>query len=121
MQKLGRILTLVLALSIAFGPTWSMAAPMPMQQATMAAASHTVDHGVAPLTASSARQCQLCTGEPDTMPACSAPCLNVALPGPLDAVLMSLMGDSYIRLRHRMAAGRQSRPDPQPPRPILLT
>ena len=119
MQKPGRLLTLVVALAVAFGPAGTMAAPM-RSQATMDATSPMDGHG-APTDMATSDDCKLCKGEQDTVPQCVAPCLAAAAIAGPDLVWALLHGQRYGPLVRRILADLGMRPEPYPPKSIILT
>ena len=120
MQKLCRLLTLVVAFAVAFGPAWAMAAPMKFQAASLHAASPT-DDDAAPVEMARTGGCQLCEGPQDTMPACVALCLTAAAWADPALAWAPLPGRSYGSLVRQVLAEIGIRPEPHPPKSILLT
>lgn len=117
MQKFARLLTLIIALSLAAGPFAStLAAPLPAQSAITAGETHIAMGGVDASTGG----CKPCKGQPSAMEDCLPSC---AVPGlvPPDTARRSLFAATYEPLLEQSASGAQSRPDPYPPRPIILS
>ena len=118
MQKLRRLLTLVVALAVAFGPAWTMAAPMKSHAASTHSASP-IEGQAAPIDMPSSGDCALCTGEQDTMSQCVAPCwIAAALAGP-DLIWVTLPDPRYGALVRQVLADVGIGPEPYPPKSIL--
>ena len=118
MQKLGRLLTLLVVLALGFGTSLhAFAAPAPMDAAGMTAESH-----AAMADSGDARDgCSACVGEPGLMEDCLPTCMNVPALAPQEAACFFWHPASYNFPAEESFSGTHSRPDPYPPRPIILS
>ena len=118
MQTLGRLLILVIALALAGGPFASArAAPAPMQSAITAEEMVAAMAGMG----APAGNCAPCKSEPGAMTDCLPTCTSMPGLAPQRAVRLSLLTPIYEPLLEKFFSGAQSRPDPYPPRPIILS
>ena len=118
MQKFARLLTLVIALTLAAGPFASVfAAPLAMQSAMMVSDMHSAMGGMD----SSADDCEPCKGSPGAMENCLPVCFNMPAVAAEGTVRLSLIRATYEPRLEPSFGGTQSRPDPYPPRPIILS
>jgi len=117
MQRLGRLLTVFLALAFGFG-TFSLAVSSfgPAHSTAMAAdadaAMAKVDAGMS--------SCGRCSDEPYMTQDCWATCTSIPALAPQEAVRFSSPPASYEPAVEKLFSGAESRPDPYPPRPTIL-
>jgi hypothetical protein len=118
MQTFARLLTLILVLALGAGPFASaLAAPLTMQSAMMADEMGSAMAGMD----MPAGDCALCKSKPGAMTDCLPTCIS--MPGlvseePAELVLLTAIYEPLLELSF---SGAQRRPDPYPPRPIILS
>ncbi len=118
MHKLGRLLTMFVVLALGFGTSLhAFAAPVPMDPTVMTAESHAAmtDMGGA------SDGCSTCAGEPGMMLDCLPSCMSVPTLAAQMAVGFPLRQARYAFPAEQSFTGADSRPDPYPPRPIILS
>ena len=118
MQKLGRLLTLFVVLALGFGTSLhAFAAPAPMDPAGMTAESH-----AAMAESGDARDdCSTCVGEPGMMQDCLPTCMSGPALAPEEPLRFCWHRARYSLAVQQSFSGAHSRPDPYPPRPIILS
>jgi len=117
MQKLGRLLTVLGVLVLATGPSaHAFAAPAPMDPAGLTAESH----AAMAESGDAHDDCSTCVGEPG-MQDCLPTCMGVPALAPQETVGFFWHPASYSFLAEESFRGTHSRPDPYPPRPIILS
>jgi hypothetical protein len=118
MQKFAHLLALIIALALAAGPFASaLAGPLPMKPAMMASDMHSAMAGMN----SSADDCAPCKGSAGAMEECLPVCTSMPAVAPENTVRLSLIPATYEPRLEPSFGGAQSRPDPYPPRPIVLS
>ncbi len=116
MQKLGRLLNMLVILALGFGTSLhAFAAPVPMDPAGMTAESH------AAMVEGAGGSCSTCAGEPGMMLDCLPSCMSVPTLASQMAVRFPLRQARYDFPAEQSFTGAHSRPDPYPPRPIILS
>lgn len=117
MRTFGRLLTLVVVLAFAVGPFAPARAGASQMQPPAVDDTHAAMAGMD----ASPGDCAPCKGSPGAMKDCLPPCMSAAGFVPQDAVPLSVLAAIYGPRLDGSLAGAENRPDPYPPRPIVLS